>query len=64
MEELKSTFDSPEGFTQYLSRSLFFIHLAGNDLGPTFEAEMEKKYSIHQYAVLLTEEFSKQLQVK
>ncbi|MBA0739246.1 hypothetical protein Gogos_012534 [Gossypium gossypioides] len=61
MEDLKSTFDSPEGFTQYLSKSLFFIHHAGNDLGLTFEAEMEKRYSIDKYAKLLIEEFSKQL---
>ncbi|KAA3456138.1 GDSL esterase/lipase 7-like [Gossypium australe] len=61
MEDLKSTFDSPEGFIQYLSKSLFFIHHAGNDLGLTFEAEMEKKYSIDKYAELLIEEFSKQL---
>ncbi|KAB2064168.1 hypothetical protein ES319_A09G002400v1 [Gossypium barbadense] len=61
MEDLKSTFDSPEGFTQYLSKSLFFIHHASNDLGLTFEVEMEKKYSIDKYAKLLIKEFSKQL---
>ncbi|MBA0858233.1 hypothetical protein Goshw_023240 [Gossypium schwendimanii] len=61
MEDLKSKFDSCKGFTQYLSKSLFFIHHAGNDLGLTFEAEMAKKYSIDKYAKLLIEEFSKQL---
>ncbi|MBA0649648.1 hypothetical protein Goklo_017191 [Gossypium klotzschianum] len=64
MEDLKSTFDILEGFTQYLSKSLFFIHHADNDLGLTFEAEMEKIYSIDKYAELLIEEFSKQLKVK
>ncbi|KAK8334679.1 hypothetical protein V6Z11_A09G003000 [Gossypium hirsutum] len=61
MEDLKSKFDYCKGFTQYLSKSLFFIHHVGNDLGLTFEVEMAKKYSIDKYAELLIKEFSKQL---
>ncbi|KAG8482435.1 hypothetical protein CXB51_024367 [Gossypium anomalum] len=53
MEDLKSKFDSCKGFTQYLYKSLFFIHHTGNHLGITFEAEMAKKYSIDKYAKLL-----------
>ncbi|KAB2011162.1 hypothetical protein ES319_D09G001900v1 [Gossypium barbadense] len=61
MEDLKGKFDSYKGFTQYLSKSLFFIHHTGNDLSLTFEAEIAKKYSIDKYAKLLIKEFSKQL---
>ncbi|KAG8482944.1 hypothetical protein CXB51_021892 [Gossypium anomalum] len=62
MKDLKGTFGSPKRLKKYLSKSLFFIHHASNDLGVTFEVEMKKKYSIDKYAKLLIEELSKQLQ--
>ncbi|MBA0857431.1 hypothetical protein Goshw_012392 [Gossypium schwendimanii] len=62
MKDLKGTFDSPKRLKKYLSKSLFFIHHASNDLGVTFEIEMKKKYSIDTYVKLLIKELSKQLQ--
>ncbi|WRX21126.1 GDSL lipase/esterase - like 10 [Theobroma cacao] len=61
LKDLKSSFSSKESFTEYLSKSVFFIHIASNDLGLTYETATPK-YSPDKYAELLVEELSKQLQ--
>ncbi|KAK8654906.1 hypothetical protein V6N13_107502 [Hibiscus sabdariffa] len=61
MEALKGSFDSPESFADYLSKSLFYINVASNDLGITYEFEMHDKYSVDEYVKLLVQELSKQL---
>ncbi|XP_017974569.1 PREDICTED: GDSL esterase/lipase 7 [Theobroma cacao] len=61
LKDLKSSFSSKESFTKYLSKSVFFIHIASNDLGLTYETATPK-YSPDKYAELLVEELSKQLQ--
>ncbi|KAK6266249.1 hypothetical protein QUC31_017086 [Theobroma cacao] len=61
LKDLKSSFSSKESFTKYLSKSVFFIHIASNDLGLTYETTTPK-YSPDKYAELLVEELSKQLQ--
>ncbi|KAL4303984.1 hypothetical protein GQ457_10G002820 [Hibiscus cannabinus] len=60
-DALKSSFDSPESFAEYLSKSLFYINVASNDLGITYEFEMHDKYPINEYVKLIIEELSKQL---
>ncbi|XWS30857.1 hypothetical protein CRYUN_Cryun23aG0027200 [Craigia yunnanensis] len=59
--DLKDQFDSAESFAIYLSKSLFFFHIAGNDLSLFLESE--KRFTdIDKFAHLLSRELSKQLQ--
>ncbi|KAK6255423.1 hypothetical protein SCA6_016728 [Theobroma cacao] len=62
LKDLKSSFSSTESFTEYLSKSVFFIHTASNDLGLTYETSTSKN-SPDKYAEVLVEELFKQLQV-
>ena len=59
--DLKDQFDSVESFAFYLSKSLFSIHIASNDLGLFWD--FIKPTSVEEYAKLLSAELSKQLQV-
>ncbi|KAK6266272.1 hypothetical protein QUC31_017109 [Theobroma cacao] len=61
LKDLKSSFSSTESFTEYLSKSVFFIHTASNDLGLTYETATSKS-SPDKYAEVLVEELFKQLQ--
>ncbi|GMI89272.1 GDSL-motif lipase 7 [Hibiscus trionum] len=62
MEALRGSFDCPESFAEYLSKSVFYINLASNDLGITYEFDMHDKYpDVNEYVKLLIEELSKQL---
>ncbi|XVF78385.1 hypothetical protein PTKIN_Ptkin14bG0127600 [Pterospermum kingtungense] len=61
IKHLKGSFNDTKNFKQYLAKSIFFIHIGGNDLHLTYETKM-KKYPIDKYAQLLIKKFSKQLQ--
>ncbi|KAK6279470.1 hypothetical protein POUND7_019737 [Theobroma cacao] len=61
LKDLKSSFSSTESFTEYLSKSVFFIHTASNDLGLTYETSTSKN-SPDKYAEVLVEELFQQLQ--
>ncbi|XVF11326.1 hypothetical protein REPUB_Repub08aG0017900 [Reevesia pubescens] len=63
IKDLKSSFNSSESFNQYLSKSVFFVNIATNDLGITYDTDMVKNYSDpSKYAEHLIEELSLQLQ--
>ncbi|XVF65640.1 hypothetical protein PTKIN_Ptkin09bG0265300 [Pterospermum kingtungense] len=62
VKNLKGSFNSTDSFNQYLSKSIFFIHIGGNDFGLTYEKDMVKKYSVDKYARLLIKKLSKQLE--
>ncbi|XP_022760109.1 GDSL esterase/lipase At2g03980-like [Durio zibethinus] len=56
---LKGHFDSPESFSLYLSKSLFFIHIGTNDLGIYWDLEQKRKFrTAEDYALFLSEELS------
>ncbi|XP_022760105.1 GDSL esterase/lipase 7-like [Durio zibethinus] len=60
---LKGHFDSPESFSLYLSKSLFFIHTGTNDLGIYWDLEQKRKFrTAEDYALFLSEELSGRLE--
>ncbi|XP_021291728.1 LOW QUALITY PROTEIN: GDSL esterase/lipase 7-like [Herrania umbratica] len=61
LKDLKSSFSNTESFTEYLSKSVFFIHIASNDLGLTYETTTPKD-SPDKYTEMIVEELFKQLQ--
>ncbi|GMI74699.1 hypothetical protein like AT1G71691 [Hibiscus trionum] len=60
---LKGQFDSTECFDSYMSKSLFFIHIGGNDLGVYWElANLQKKFpKVKKYTSLLSEQLYSRL---
>ncbi|XVF65439.1 hypothetical protein PTKIN_Ptkin09bG0249200 [Pterospermum kingtungense] len=62
IKHLKGSFNNTKSFKQHLAKSIFFIHVSGNDFGLTYEKEMMRKYSIDKYAQLLIKKLSKQLE--
>ncbi|KAM7260922.1 hypothetical protein ACFE04_026397 [Oxalis oulophora] len=65
LESLKSQFDNTESFTKYLSKSLFFINTANNDIGFAYDEDyLKKQISIPDevYAEMLVTELFKQLE--
>ncbi|XP_022769582.1 GDSL esterase/lipase 7-like [Durio zibethinus] len=61
-KDLKCQFNNAESFAQHLSKSLFFFHVGGNDLGLYWDLERHSNYSAQKYSQLLIDELSMQLQ--
>ena len=62
IDYLKDEFHVAQKLSLYLSKSLFFIHIGGNDLGLYWDC-MEKLIGVDKYAQFLSRELSKRLQV-
>ncbi|OMO52588.1 Lipase, GDSL [Corchorus capsularis] len=61
-KSLKEKFKTVECFDNYMSKSLFFIHIGTNDLGISWDIERNRNFTTAEtYAYFLTKEFSSKL---